>query len=199
MNNLAGPYDLRANLWRTAFYKAFDYGQFIAGGSPAEQARWHKHLEKIIVPIETNKRFQNFKRELNILVLAGTWCGDCARQAPMIHKLETLAPEKIKARFLDNQADPEIRDELRLCGGARVPVAIAMTEDFFELGRFGDRSLAYYRNKIKNETEGAICESGISLPTAEELTSELIEWAEFIERCQLIARLSPFLRNRWKD
>lgn len=105
---------------------------------------------------------------------------------------------RIDLRFIDNQAYPELRDELRVAGGARVPIAIALSEDFFEVARFGDRTLSHYRAKSAREL-GIACDSGLGGVDPAELARELSEWLDFFERSQLILRLSPFLRTRYQD
>jgi hypothetical protein len=101
-------------------------------------------------------------------------------------------------RFLDNQANERVRDELRIHGASRVPVVVFLSEDFFEVGRSGDRQLAAYRRKARTEL-GDACDAGIVAPSPEELQEELGQWFEVFEREQLLLRLSPFLRRRHND
>lgn len=56
------------------------------------------------------------------------------RQGPMLYRLAESAPA-IDLRFIDNQKYPQLRDELRIAGGARVPVAVILSEDYFEISR----------------------------------------------------------------
>lgn len=118
------------------------------------------------------------------------------RQGPMLYRIAHQS-SMIDLRFIDNQEHPELRDELRVSGGARVPVAVALSEDYFEVARFGDRTLSHYRLKAQREL-GAACDSGLAGDPSE-LAAEVTEWVEFFERCQLILRLSPFLRTRHND
>jgi hypothetical protein len=108
------------------------------------------------------------------------------------------ASSSIEIRFLDNQANPRVRDELRIHGASRVPVVVFLSEDFFEVGRFGDRQLAAYRRKARTEL-GAACDAGILPASADELVEEVAQWFECFEREQLLLRLSPFLRLRHND
>jgi hypothetical protein len=101
-------------------------------------------------------------------------------------------------RFIDNQAHPHLRDELRIHGAARVPVAVFLSEDLLEIGRFGDRQLSAYRRKARTEL-GDACDAGIVPPSPEELAEEVAQWFECFEREQLLLRVSPFLRRRHND
>jgi hypothetical protein len=105
--------------------------------------------------------------------------------------------ELIDLRFIDHQALPALRDELRIIGGARVPVAAFLSEDYFEVVRYGDRTLAAYRRKFR-EQQGPSCELG---GAADEQTwrTELSEWLDVFERAQLILRSSSMLRKRYTD
>ena len=79
--------------------------------------------------------------------------------------------------------------------GARI---LMSSEDFFEVGRFGDRQLAAYRRKARTEL-GAACDAGIVPPSSDDLGEEVAQWFECFEREELLLRLSPFLRRRHND
>jgi hypothetical protein len=190
-------FDIRSTLWREAFAQALPYAEYVATGTPAQQERWRAYRERVTLSDKQRSAAGGFKRRLNALVLSGMWCGDCARQCPMINLIGSVAPV-LDIRFIDNQANPRLRDELRIHGASRVPVAVFLSEDFFEVGRFGDRQLAAYRRKASTEL-GDACDAGIVPPSSEELGEEIGEWFEHFERQQLLLRLSPFLRRRHND
>lgn len=108
------------------------------------------------------------------------------------------ATTAMNVRYLDNQADQQLRDELRIHGAARVPVVVTLSEDFFEIGRSLDRTLSTYLRKAKTEL-GDACDAGIVPPSGDELTVEVNEWFEHFQRQQLLLRVSPFLRKRHQD
>jgi hypothetical protein len=190
-------FDIRKDLWTRSFEKALPFDQFVASGAVAHQERWMGYAEKVSLSAIQRGTAGEFKRRMYILVLAGTWCGDCARQCPMIEAIGK-ASSALEVRYLDNQADSQLRDELRIHGAARVPVAVTLSEDFFEVGRSLDRTLAAYNRKAKTEL-GDACDAGIVAPSAEELAAELGEWFQHFERQQLLLRVSPFLRKRHSD
>ena len=190
-------FDIRTPLWTASFKAALPYGEFITTGGPAHQSRWKAYEERINLTPSQLEMLGAFKRRMNVLVLAGTWCGDCARQCPMLEAIASATPA-INLRFIDNQVNGELRDELRIHGAARVPVAVSLSEDFFEIGRSSDRQLSAYRRKAKTEL-GDACDAGIVAPTSDEVAEELAEWVAYFERQQLLLRVSPFLRRRHND
>ena len=190
-------YDIRSHVWRDAFAQALPYAEYVATGTHGEQKKWHAFREKLSLTLEQRKVAQSFSRELNVLVLSGIWCGDCARQGPMLDVIAQASP-CLKLRFIDNEVNPQLRDELRIHGAARVPVVVSLSEDFFEVGRSLDRQLAAYRRKARTEL-GDACDSGIVPPTSDELSEELGQWFEHFERQETLLRLSPFLRKRHND
>ena len=190
-------FDIRSILWRDAFAQASPYAEYVATGTTAQHERWRGYRERVVLSDQQRRTASGFSRRLNVLVLSGIWCGDCARQCPMIDLIGSSAPV-LNIRFIDNQANPQLRDELRIHGASRVPVALFLSEDFFEVARFGDRQLAAYRRKASTEL-GDACDAGIVPPFSEELAEEVGEWFECFERLQLLLRVSPFLRRRHND
>ncbi len=89
-------------------------------------------------------------------------------------------------------------DELRICGAKKVPVVVFLTEDFFEVERYGDRTLSVYRRKAEREL-GPACPVILGPQDGNEAAVEIQEWLDIFERVQLMLRLSPPLRRRYGD
>lgn len=194
---MSTPFDTKSDFFRKYFQQAETYEVFLNNSEPAHKSRWQGYESKFSLTAEQKELLSGFKRELNVLVLAGAWCGDCARQCPMLKLIADNAPS-MNLKFVDNERFPELRDELRIHGASRVPVTVTLSEDFFEINRFGDRTLTAYRRKARTEL-GAACETGIIAPPADELAGELSEWITHFERLHLMLRVSPYLRTRHKD
>jgi hypothetical protein len=115
----------------------------------------------------------------------------------MIRHIVDACDEGVRLRVIDRETDAKLRDEIRIMGAARVPVVVFLTEDFFEVGRFGDRMLVSYRNMAFREYGS----DRWPLPASQEegLAYELAEWVNIFERCILMARLSPLLKRRHSD
>jgi hypothetical protein len=190
-------FDTRQDLWRRLYASGLSYSEFIGNAPATHQQRWGQYRARMSLSAEQIALVGSFKRKMHIFVLAGSWCGDCARQCPM---LEAIADQStvIELRFFDNAVHVELANELRIHGASRVPVALLLSEDFYEVARFGDRTLFGYRLKVAREL-GAACDSGLLPAADEELKGELSEWLAVIERSQLLLRTSGLLRTRYKD
>jgi hypothetical protein len=192
-------YDKRSGFWKKHFEMGSPYDEYL-GDSPSDEAGKWSVMEEAIPDLseEQIERLSGHNRKLNVLVYSGVWCGDCARQGPMFRRIFEAAGDDVDVRFLERDASEELQDELRILGALRVPVAVFLTEDFHEIGRFGDRLLTVYRAKASREL-GPACSTGLVAPASEELAAELGEWVDIFERMLLMARLSPPLRERYGD
>jgi hypothetical protein len=118
-------------------------------------------------------------------------------QGPVIKRVVDACDDDVQLRVADRDANAGLRDELRIMGAMRVPVTVFLTEDFFEIGRFGDRTLTSYRKMAASSLPGTAPTSHTS--QQDEWASELSEWVDIFERVLLMARLSPLLRKRHGD
>jgi len=183
-------HDPRSDFWRRHFEAAVDYEAYLATSEPRHAGRW-REMEAKLPPLspEQAARLARNTRAMNVLVYTGVWCGDCVRQGPIIHRLCDAAGPEVEDRYIDREASAALKDELRLVGAERVPVVVFCTEDFFEVGRFGDRTLGAYRRKARREV-GPACDLGLP-PPPDEMAAELSEWLDTFERMLLMLRLPP--------
>ena len=190
-------YDNRSEFWKSHWQRAVGYEDFLVCAKPEEAARWGEAYARTpdLTP-EDQARVKGYNREVNILLYAGAWCPDCARTGPNLQRLAEAAGEKVKLRVIDRDASRELKEELRILGATRVPVAIFLTEDFWEIVRVGDRTLSVYRSKMAREI-GRGVDQGILSPEARR--RELDEWLDTLERVLIMARLAPVLRKRHGD
>ena len=190
-------YDIRSDFWRRNWEMASDYETWIGGSDPGMARRWIDSGAR--TPELTDdqlERLRGFGREMNVLMYAAIWCGDCARTGPMLRKIAEACGDGVLLRVIDRDASGELRDELRLVGATRVPVVVFLSEDWWEVGRFGDRTLSVYRAKAAREV-GRGQPAGVLAPVA--LEAEMGEWVDVFERMLLMIRLSPPLRRRHGD
>jgi thiol-disulfide isomerase/thioredoxin len=190
-------WDVRSDFFRGYFEIALPYEQYIKSGSTEDINKWLAMQENIRPSPGQMEVVKSFQRKMNILVMSGIWCGDCVRQGPMLAAIEQANPN-LSLRFIDNKENPELQEELRINGAMKVPVVVVLSEDFYELERFGDRHLSVYRRKLENEL-GPACDAGILPPSQEDLSQELEEWVGFFERLQIMLRLAPALRKKYND
>lgn len=116
----------------------------------------------------------------------------------MLEKIAEACGGNVRLRVIDREASEALKEELRILGGARVPVVVFLSEDFYEVGRFGDRLLTFYRLKAQRET-GAACPTGLIPTPGHELAAEMAEWVDVFERMLLMLRTSALLRQRYGD
>lgn len=174
------------------------YRDYVTTGNDRERAAWARAETALpALSDDAQTRLDPAGRIVKMLCLSGIWCGDCVRSVPIVARLAEVAGPSVDFRLVDRDAIPELRDELRVLGAMRVPMVVFLTEDFHEIGRWGDRPLTVYREKAATEL-GAAC----PLPGSADggaLAAETAEWLDVFERMILMARLAPPLRARHGD
>jgi thiol-disulfide isomerase/thioredoxin len=184
--------------WSRVFAAALPYETFLDRyASGVQRDRWQTMHGRFVLTAEQQDVLAGFSRHMPVLCVAGAWCGDCINQCPIFDHF-SKASAQIDLRFLDRDANPEIRAELAINGGHRVPVLVFLSEDWFEVSRFGERPLSTYR-RMAAEQLGPACPTGLVPAPAEAINTLTAEWLDEFERSQLILRLSPRLRARHGD
>lgn len=193
-------YDKRSNFWKKYFKSAKSYDDYLDASiieNPLDVKRWNDSMKRIPeLNSEQIKRLQGFNRELNVLMYSGIWCGDCVRQGSLLKKIVDSCDPNVHLRFIERNFSKELQDELRIVGALRVPIVVFLSEDFWEIERYGERTLSVYRSKAAREV-GRGVDQGILVPSARK--KELEEWVDTFERVLIMLRLSPPLRRRYGD
>ncbi|MFM8272821.1 MAG: thioredoxin family protein [Gemmata sp.] len=182
----------------TKFGAALPLDAFLAEhGTAAHRARWDAaHAQTALTDAQRNL-LGTFTRRTNVLVLAGAWSGDCSSQCPIFERIAAAAP-CVVTRYLDRDAHADAQAALQINGGNRVPVAVFFSEDGHEVARYGERTLARYRQLVSQLT-GEGCATGFVKGTDPVQQAVVQEWLDQFERAQWILRLSPRLRNVHQD
>ena len=151
--------------WSKVFADALPY-DLVPGpyATPAQRSRWDAMHGRFSLTAEQRELLGSFARRMPVLCLAGAWCGDCINQCPVFDHF-ARASTQIDLRFLDRDAKPELRDALAINGGHRVPVVVFLSEDGFEVARYGERTLSIYR-RMAAEQLGPACPTGLVPPAA---------------------------------
>jgi hypothetical protein len=184
--------------WSATFDQALSYGAFLGRhANEAQRPRWDDFHRRISLGPEQRAILAGFTRRMPVLCLAGAWCGDCINQCPILDHFAAAGPS-IELRFLDRDAREDVREALSINGGHRVPVVVFLSEDFQEVARFGDRTLAAYRRMAADQL-GPSCPTGLVPPDDEHLGRVVAEWLDQFERAHLILRLSARLRQKHDD
>ncbi|MBN1683237.1 thioredoxin family protein [Candidatus Bathyarchaeota archaeon] len=197
MSEKPAYFDLKTDLWKKGWENAKNYEDFLASAPIEHKVRWDESLKRSPdLTIQQKERLKGYNRILRILLVGGTWCMDCSRSGPYIKKIVEECDSKVELRFIDRETLPELRDELRIMGAPRVPSVIFLNEEWFEAGRFSDRTLSIYRSKLAREVGIGIDKGILSLLARE---TELAEWVDIIERLLIIQRVAPSLRKKYND
>ncbi len=186
--------------WSAAFAQALPYAAFLdRHATPEQRHRWDASHARVALSAEQKTLLGGFRRAMPTLVLNGAWCGDCINQCPIFDHFAHAAGGAIDLRFLDrDEAPPAIADALLINAGHRVPHVVFLSEDFQEVARYGDRTLATYRHKAATQL-GPACPTGLVPPDADLLAAVIQEWLNEFERVQLLLRLSARLREKHGD
>ena len=184
--------------WSAVFAESFAYEAFLdRHASPPQRARWDAMHERYRPSEAQAELLRGFTRELKVLVMAGAWCGDCVNQVPIFARFAELSP-KIQLKIINRDARDDVSQALSINGGKRVPAVLFLSEDYDEVARYGERTLAAYR-KLSLDQLGAACPTGIVPPDETLVAAVAQEWLDQFERAHLIVRMSPKFRERYGD
>jgi hypothetical protein len=174
------------------------YADFIAKyANEGQKQRWRQVHELVKLTPAQRELLGSFGRTMNVLCLAGAWCGDCINQCPIFEHFAQAAPV-MRTRYLDRDDHADVQQELQVNGGNRVPVLVFFSEDGYETARYGERTLSKYRLMMR-EQAGASCPTGLVAPGDPLLVQVTQDWLNEFERVQWLLRLSPRLREKHGD
>ena len=174
------------------------YAEFLRRNAKPEQyARWEKSLAATTLTPEQTTLLQGFTRDMQIMVLAGAWCGDCSSQCPIFERFAEATP-RITVRYFDRDDFPTLAEELEICGGRRVPTVVFLDEEGIPCGRYGDKTLSKYR-QLAGQASGAACSTGLPMINDPVAAAVIQDWLNEFERNQLMLRLSSRLRQKHGD
>lgn len=180
------------------FNEGLLYAAFLEKYATDEQRRrWDAVHTEVRLSEPQRELLRGFRREMRVLVVAGAWCGDCVNQCPIFEHFAT-GSDRIQIRYFDRDDEEELAETLSICGGKRVPSLLFLSEDGYECGRYGDRTLAKYR-QVASDQLGSACPTGLVQPGASLLAQVTQEWLNEFERIQLMLRTSARLRQLHGD
>lgn len=189
---------ITADLLRSTFSLATPYAPYVATGSPPQQASWKKIHDQAALTDGQRRLVGGFVRSMHVLVISGTWCGDCVQQCPLLERIAEANRQRIDLRFVDRDEQIALAERVKICGGHRVPTVIFMAEDFEFVALAGDRTLSRYRALAERQL-GPSCPLPGAPVADEELAATLQDWCDEFERVHLILRLSGRLRQKHGD
>src|SRR3989449_10904605 len=174
------------------------YADFLARyANEGHKQRWRAVHEQVALTPAQRELLGSFRRTMNVLCLAGAWCGDCINQCPIFEHFAAVAP-LVQVRYLDRDDHADVQRELRINGGNRVPVVVFFSEDGMEVARYGERTLAKYRQMMHKQA-GASCPADLAALEVSLRVPVIQDWLTEFERVQWLLRLSPRLRQKHGD
>jgi thiol-disulfide isomerase/thioredoxin len=180
------------------FDQGLRYEAFLSKYASDEQRRrWEAVYTHVLLSTDQNRLLAGFRREMKVLVVAGTWCGDCVNQCPIFPHFSKQS-EKIGIHYFDRDDNKELAQELSICGAPRVPSVLFLSEDGFPCGRAGDRTISTYRD-IAARQLGPSCPTGLTPQDKTLLQNVVQDWLDEFERIQLMLRTSARLRQLHND
>lgn len=188
---------MNADYLRQKHQAAVPFDAYVSRGTPHQRESWHAIYERSVLTGPQAALVRSFGRPMNVLVLSGLWCGDCAQQGPLLARIAEANP-LIDLRFLDRDEHGDLQDRITINGGRRVPVVFFAAEDFELVSWYGDRTLSRYRALAARHL-GAACAVSWAPLAADELAATLQDWLNEFERVHWVLRLSPRLRAKHGD
>ncbi len=183
--------------WLEYFERGLPYDEFLDKyGLDDARQRWQAQYERVKLTDDQRQVLASFQRDVLLLCLASAWCGDCAAQVPILARFASEC-QHVRLRLLERDEVPELRDQLLVNGGRRIPVVVFLSEDGYEAARYGDRTLHRYRYLAQQELGQPIA----GAPRDEQglLTAMVQDWLNELERVHWLLRLSPRLRKKHCD
>ena len=146
--------------WSKVFAEALPYGSFLDRyAGPGQRSRWDAMHGRFALSGE--------QRRSSAASRGGCRCSACAGRGAATASTSARTSiisrgrrRAIDLRFLDRDIKPEVREELSINGGHRVPVVVFLSEDGFEVSRYGERTLSTYR-RMAAEYLGPSCPTGV--------------------------------------
>jgi hypothetical protein len=185
-------------LLRSKFEQGLPYAKFVATGeAEGHHTQWHDRFGRLALTPEQKQLVGGFTREMKVLCLTGTWCGDCALQGSAMARIAEANP-CIDLRFIgksDEQLD--LLMPAKINAGMRVPITWFMAEDFEFVSVFGDRTLSRYRSMARKALGP---QANVLAPPPEDPVREVLnEVLPEFERVHILLRLSGRLREKHHD
>ena len=189
---------IETDVLRAKFEAALPYDAYVATGSDDDARAWSEFRKTVHTTPEQAELFAGFTRRMHLLVVSGTWCGDCVQQVPLLDAIAGLRPDLIELRIVDRDEHMDLSKRVVINGGLRVPVVLFLNEEFEFASVYGDRTLARYRG-MAEAILGASCPlPGAPVPE-DKVQAMLQDWIDETERVQLLLRMSTKLRAKHGD
>src|SRR5260370_18468323 len=96
------------------FAAALPYDSYVKTGTEEQQRRWRQVYDAARLTPDQAKLVGEFTRAMNVLLVSGIWCGDCAQQCPLLQRIPQANPTSINLRLIDRDKTRALRQDLRI-------------------------------------------------------------------------------------
>jgi len=122
-----------ASLWD----QALTYAQFVRDATRCREL-WTGVYDTARIPEWATRRAHALGHRLRLVVLAEDWCGDASSTVPVLARWAEVT-ENVELRILRRDRYPEVMDRYLTNGTRSIPLAVVLTAQMEELGRWGPR------------------------------------------------------------
>jgi hypothetical protein len=119
------------------FEKGKTYEQFLSDENPHASLYEH-HYKKAVISKDDENMVGMFKN-LRILILTESWCGDSIAILPVVKKLFE-GNEHTSIRIFERDKNPDIMNRYLTNGTRSIPIVIFYNDSFREIGHWGPRA-----------------------------------------------------------
>lgn len=91
------------------------------------------------VPDAARAALAALTRDVRVIAIAETWCGDVVRHTPVLMRLAECSPH-IQVRFIKREAAPDYFARFLTNGGEAIPKYVFCNAEFVEVGHWGPMS-----------------------------------------------------------
>lgn len=124
----------------------------------ANRDLWHGLYGRAVLPADLLEQARTVEGRWHLAVLTEDWCGDAVNSLVWVARLAEVMPD-VELRIFSRDGNPDLMDAHLTDGTARsIPVVIAYTGDFREVGWWGPRP---------TELQRWVKEEGLKLPVDE--------------------------------
>ncbi len=167
--------------WKAVFESGQSYQDWLAvADTDGQRAKMEELRERLVLTPGQGGYLAALDREVNVIAIAESWCGDVHRHVPALEKLSDLSP-RIRTRYLTRVQHPDVFARFLTNGGEAIPKFIFLSDQFVETGNWGpmpaecrriiSRGKAANDNSAARKRVSALYESD---PNCEVVLSELL-------------------------
>ncbi|WP_455464884.1 thioredoxin family protein [Candidatus Hodarchaeum mangrovi] len=125
------------------FYETgLTFEEFVREGTTDEKDRMMLYYRKSERKFEKHELQIDNKNQINLLVVAATWCWDTQTNIPILAKIAENSPN-ISMKIFNKNKYPFLITQVN--GGEKVPQVLVFTKDFYYIDRWVERTTKAYQ------------------------------------------------------